>query len=307
MAALLSIVLFFILGAVIVLYGYRAYVRPARFFEQLSEEGSSRQPDAASGGTRIAARVIERIGGTVPVSKEASTLARRYLTTVGFRSERAVTFYYGIKVMVCVVALVAGFFLVPSIGGRILITIVLCVAAGAAGYAGPNLILEHMVSTRRRRLRIGLPDALDLMVIAVESGVGLDQAFVSVTRELRNAHKDVTDEFSLVSLEMRAGKPRIEALHHLAERTGEPEVRKLVAVLAQTDRFGTSIGDALRTHADFMRVTRRLAAEERAGKLGVKLVFPICFLILPSMALVVAGPGLIQVVRVLLPTLQNVK
>ncbi len=307
MAALISIVLFFILGTVIVLYGYRAYVRPARFFEQLSAESASRPPDAASGRTRVAARVIERIGGAVPVSKEAATLARRYLTTVGFRSEKAVTFYYGIKVMVCAVALVAALFVVPLISAQTTVRIVLYVAAGVVGYGGPHLVLEHMVSTRRRRLRIGLPDALDLMVIAVESGVGLDQAFVSVTRELRSAHKDVTDEFSLVSLEMRAGKPRIEALHHLAERTGEPEVRQLVAVLAQTDRFGTSIGDALRTHADFMRVTRRLAAEERAGKLGVKLVFPICFLILPSMALVVAGPGLIQVVRVLLPTLQNAK
>jgi tight adherence protein C len=129
----------------------------------------------------------------------------------------------------------------------------------------PNLILEHMVSARQRRLRIGLPDALDLMVIAVESGLGMDQAFVTVTRELRNTHTDVIDEFALASLEMRAGQRRIDALHNLAARTGEPEVRKLVAVLAPTDRFGTSIADALRTHADFMRVTRRLAAEERAG------------------------------------------
>ena len=152
-----------------------------------------------------------------------------------------------------------------------------------------------------------MPDALDLLVIAVESGLGLDQALVSVTRELRTTHKDVTDEFSLVALEMRAGKRRIDALNNLSSRTGEPEVRKLVAVLVQTDRFGTSISDALRTHADFMRVSRRLAAEERAGKLGVKLTFPIFFFILPSLALVVAGPGLLQVARVLLPTLNNVK
>ena len=156
-------------------------------------------------------------------------------------------------------------------------------------------------------MRVGLPDALDLMVIAVESGLGMDQAFASVTANLRNTHRDVTDEFSLVILEMRAGKRRIDALHNLASRTGEPEVRKLVAVLAQTDRFGTSIVDALRTHADFMRASRCLAAEEKAGKLGVKLVFPIFFLIMPSMVLVVAGPGLLQVVRLLLPALRDVR
>jgi tight adherence protein C len=154
---------------------------------------------------------------------------------------------------------------------------------------------------------MGLPDALDLMVIAVESGLGIDQAFVTVTRELRNTHHDVTEEFALATLEIRAGQRRIDALHHLAARTGEAEFRKLVAVLAQTDRFGTSVVEALRTHADFMRVSRRLAAEERAGTLGVKLVFPIFFFILPSMALVVAGPGLLQFMRMLFPALNNVR
>jgi tight adherence protein C len=198
-------------------------------------------------------------------------------------------------------------FLVPHATARNLIRLVLYAAAGGLGFAIPGLILDHMVSARQRRLRIGLPDALDLMVIAVESGLGMDQAFVSVTGNLRNTHKDVTDEFSLTILEMRAGKRRIDALHNLASRTGEPEVRKLVAVLAQTDRFGTSIADALRTHADFMRSSRCLAAEEKAGKLGVKLVFPIFFLIMPSMVLVVAGPGLLQVVRLLLPALSGVR
>jgi tight adherence protein C len=307
MAALISIFLFLILGSVIILYGYLAYVRPARFFEQLSPARDPGKRAAAPSGRRVAVRLIEQIGATVPVSKEDSTLAGRYLSAAGFRSDKAVPIYYGIKVAMCAVAVVAALFLVPHATARPVLRILLYIAAGAGGYFGPNLMLEHMVGARQRRLRIGLPDALDLMVIAVESGLGIDQAFVTVTRELRNTHKDVTDEFALASLEMRAGQRRIDALHNLAKRTGEPEVRKLVAVLAQTDRFGTSIADALRTHADFMRVTRRLAAEERAGKLGVKLVFPIFFFILPSMALVVAGPGLMQVARLLLPALNNVK
>ncbi len=307
MAVLISATLFVILCSAIVLYGYLAYVRPARFFEQLSPERESRDHGPDRDRKRVAVRLIEQIGATVPVSKVESTAARRYLTAAGFRSDEALTVYYGIKVTMCVVALVAALFLVPHVTVRNSVRIFLYLAAGAGGYFAPNLILERMVSKRQRRLRIGLPDVLDLMVIAVESGLGMDQAFASVTRELRNTHKEVTDEFSLVSLEIRAGKRRIDALHNLAARTGEPEIRKLVAVLAQTDRFGTSIADALRTHADFMRVTRRLAAEERAGKLGVKLVFPIFFFILPSMALVVAGPGLLQLLRVLLPTLRNIK
>jgi tight adherence protein C len=273
MPALISLFLFFILASVIVLYGYKAYVRPARFFEQLGPERDFRRHSAAPGGTRVAFRVIEQIGATVPVSKDDSTLARRYLTAAGFRSEKGVAIYYGIKVTMCVAAVGAALLLAPYITARNPIRLLLYAAAGGLGFAAPNLILERMVSARQRRLRIGLPDALDLMVIAVESGLGMDQAFISVTTDLRNTHRDVTDEFSLVNPEMRAGKRRSDALHNLALRTGEPEVRILVAVLAQTDRFGTGIVDALRTHADFMRASRCLAAEEKAGKLGVKLVF----------------------------------
>jgi tight adherence protein C len=307
MATLISIFIFLILGSVIILFGYRAYVLPARFFEQLTPVQDVRKRAAGPGGKRVAVRLIAQIGATVPVSREDSTMARRYLTAAGYRSEKAVTVYYGIKVAISVVAVVASLFLVPHATARPVLRIRLYVAACAGGFFCPNLILEHMVAARQRRLRISLPDALDLMVIAVEPGLGMDQAFVTITKELRNTHKDVTDEFALVSLEMRAGQRRIDALHNLAVRTGEAEVRKLVAVLAQTDRFGTSIADALRTHADYMRVTRRLKAEERAGKLGVKLVFPIFFLVMPSMALVVAGPGLLEAARLLLPALHNVK
>jgi tight adherence protein C len=307
MAIILSAVLFVILTSVVVLYGYRAYVRPARFFEQLGAPDSGKRVSGPAVTRTAAVRVIENIGATVPVSKEDATVARRYLTAAGFRSEKVLVVYYGIKVTTCAMALAAALFLVPYASSRMVVEILLGGVAAAVGYFSPNLFLERMVRARQRRLRIGLPDALDLLVIAVESGLGLDQALVCVTRELRNAHKDVTDEFSLVTLEMRAGKRRVDALHNLSARTGEPELRKLVAVLAQTDRFGTSVSDALRTHADFMRVTRRLSAEEKAGKLGVKLTFPIFFFILPSLALVVAGPGLLQVARVLLPTLNGVK
>jgi tight adherence protein C len=161
------------------------------------------------------------------------------------------------------------------------------------------------VTARHERLRFGLPDALDLMVISVEAGLGLDQAIQYVGKELAITHKDISEELALVNLEMRAGKRRPDALHNLADRTGEPELRKLVAILVQTDKFGTSIADSLRTHSDFMRVRRRQEAEERAGKVGVKLVFPIFFLILPAMLIVAAGPGLLQIFKYLFPMMKN--
>ncbi len=184
--------------------------------------------------------------------------------------------------------------------------IVLVIAAAVAGYFVPTLFLERMVKSRQERLRLGLPDALDLMVVCVEAGLGLDQAIRNVSQELRITHKDISEELGLVTLEMRAGKRRADALRNLADRTGEPELRKLVAILVQADRFGTSIGESLRTHSDFMRVRRRQEAEERAGKVGVKLVFPIFFFILPSMLIVSAGPGLLQVFKYLFPMMNRV-
>jgi len=142
-----------------------------------------------------------------------------------------------------------------------------------------------------------LPDALDLLVVCVEAGQGIDQAIRVVSRELQQTHRDLSEELALASLEMRAGTTRAEALTHMAERTGESEMTKLVSVLVQTDRFGTSVGEALRTHADYLRVRRQQDAEERAGKVGVKLIFPIFFGIMPSIMIVSAGPGMLLLFR----------
>jgi len=154
-------------------------------------------------------------------------------------------------------------------------------------------------------LRLSLPDAIDLMVIAVEAGLGMDQATSYVGKELHSAHPELSDELGLMSLEVRAGIRRSEALHNLADRTGEPEIRKFVSVLTQTDRFGTSMANALRTHSEYMRIERRQQAEERAAKIGVKLVFPIFFFILPSMLLVTVGPGMLGLFKHLFPMMQQ--
>jgi tight adherence protein C len=176
----------------------------------------------------------------------------------------------------------------------------------AAGWILPRFILEKKVAKRQEIIRLSLPDALDLMVVSVEAGLGLDQAIQHVGRELQQSHPQLSEELSLITLEMRAGQRRADALRNLAERTGEPEIRKLTAILIQNDRFGTSMGESLRNHSDFLRVRRRQEAEERAGKVGVKLVFPIFFFILPSMMIVAAGPGLLQIFKYLFPMMKQV-
>ncbi|MGH9628715.1 MAG: type II secretion system F family protein, partial [Bryobacteraceae bacterium] len=146
---------------------------------------------------------------------------------------------------------------------------------------------------------------LDLMVICVESGLGLDQAILQVAKELEHAHPEISEEFAFVNLELKAGKRRVDALRNLAERTSVDGLKKLVAVLIQADRFGTGIAQSLRGHADYMRVQARQAAEEKAAKLGVKLVFPIFFCILPSLFVVTVGPMAMKIVRELVPMMNG--
>jgi tight adherence protein C len=144
------------------------------------------------------------------------------------------------------------------------------------------------------------------MVVCVESGLGLDQAIVQVAKDLEAAHPEITEEFAQVNYELKAGKRRIDALRNLSERSNVEDLKKLVAVLIQADRFGTGVAQSLRGHAEFMRVQARQTAEEKAAKLGVKLVFPIFFCILPSLFVVTVGPMVVKIIRDLLPMMQNI-
>ena len=301
--------LFLFLALVISLAGYSYYARPGRFFRQLGHE-------AAAGTAGVAGRpavqpsplvrVFEGIGERLPVSPQDAAASRRDLMAAGFRSDTAVAVYYGVKIVVAVALLTAAWIWGDRVTNVPALRVVLVIAAGLAGYLSVNLFVNHMIAVRQEKLRFSLPDALDLMVVCVEAGLGLDQTLLTVSRELETTHPDLCGELSLVNLEMRAGMRRSDALRNLAERTGESEIRKLVAILIQTDRFGTSISEALRTHSDFMRRRRRLEAEERAGKVGVKLVFPIFFFLLPAMLLVAAGPGLLKLFKLLFPMAQNI-
>jgi tight adherence protein C len=177
------------------------------------------------------------------------------------------------------------------------------VCLAACGYYAPLVWLKHRITVRQDSLQRAIPDSLDLMVVCVEAGLGLDQAIARVGQEIMQAHPVLGDELNILSQELRTGVQRQTALRNLAIRTELEEVRNLVALLVQTDRFGTSIGQALRVHADSMRTTRRLRAEELAAKLPVKLLFPLIFFIFPSMFIVTIGPACIRMVRVLFPAM----
>jgi tight adherence protein C len=306
-AALISLALFIVLMTAISVYGYRRYARPGRVFEQLGEPVAvatelEKVPDTEP---NLLVKAIQQLGERMPISPQDAVLTRRELVAAGFRSEQALPIFYGIKIVVCAALIVLALVFRGDITSNVVLSNVLVAGAGLLGYLGPGFYLDHLGDKRREDVRLALPDALDLMVVSVEAGLGLDQAVQYVARELKLTHPLLSEELELVNLEIRAGKRRAEALRNLADRTGEREIGKLVAILIQTDKFGTSMAESLRTHSDFMRVRRRQEAEERAGKVGVKLVFPIFFFILPSMLLVAAGPGLLQLFKQLFPLMRT--
>jgi tight adherence protein C len=306
---LLAGFLFVLLMAVISVYGYRAYVRPSRIFDRVGgmAETAAEAETVSVKPRDIVVRVFEQVGEQIPLSPADQTITKRDLVMAGFRSDGAIRIFYGIKVIFCIVMFVFSLMMHRHITENPVLRIVFLVAGTGLGYFAPGLYLESLVKKRQQKLRLSLPDALDMMVVSVEAGLGLDQALQYVAREMSDMHAELADEIGLVGLEMRAGKRRAEALRNLAERTGEDELRKLVAILVQTDRFGTSMGESLRTHSDFMRLRRKQEAEERAAKVGVKLVFPIFLFILPSMMIVAAGPAIMKLFTDLFPMMNGFK
>jgi tight adherence protein C len=249
--------------------------------------------------------LVRRVGNFVPASPKDLSRLKRRLIRAGFRDPYAIRTFNGLRALSVIAFTATG--VVVGMRTHTSTDNLLWLIGGAAlaGYMAPMQYLMLRVRRRRRAIERGLPNALDLMVVCVESGLGLDQTTIQVAKELQAAYPEISDEFTMVNLEMRAGKRRPEALHNLAERAGVEELKKLVAVLIQTDRFGTSIAQSLRGHADYMRVMARQRAEERAAKLAVKLVFPIFFCVLPSLFVVTVGPVLTRLIRDLLPMIEN--
>jgi len=235
--------------------------------------------------------VLARWSMLLPKSAAEMSRLERRLASGGYRSTSALVFYSAAS-MLLPVAFVVVAFLVNGFQG--LSSWVTAGVAGVAGYLFPSLFMDYRVSVRRKQIRNGLPDMLDLLIVCLEAGNSLDQAVVKAGQELAIAYPALAEELRVLTTESRAGIPRIEAFRNFAQRTRVEDVRALVAMLAQTDRFGTSVSQALGTMADDMRIRRRQAAEEKANKLGVKLVFPLVFCLFPALHVVILGPAMLQ-------------
>jgi len=229
----------------------------------------------------------------VPKSPKEMGRLRRRLAMAGYATPTAVAVFAAANLVVPVLFAIATLALVGIHSGA-----VLALFAAALGYLVPGVLLSRKIELRKRDIREGLPDALDLFVVCVEAGCGLDQAIVKASDELALSYPALAHELRLLTIEIRAGKPRIDAFKNFAARTKVDDVQSLVTLLLQADRFGTSLAQALRTHADASRTRRRQNAEERAGKLGVKLVFPLVLFLFPAIYIVILGPAVITFIRV---------
>jgi len=305
-------VILFLVFATIVLMGVSIYIwmagreKPANRLETLLPEKKKEKEEKKS--KKMSLMEEEETGFIVkftdplhrillPSKDAAKSRIRRNLLQAGFRSKKALRNYLSLKIVLA--ALLPGLFLfriffvqfTPQIIG-------ICAFLAVVGFFIPNFVIHVLISRRQREIVRALPDALDLMVICVEAGLGLDMTFNRVGQEIRSLSPHLSDEFGLVTQEIRAGRPRIDAYAGLSRRTGVDEIHNLMTVLTQTSRFGTSVAKALRVHADSMRIKRRQRAEEIAAKAAVKLIFPLILFIFPAMFVVLMGPAAIRIYSV---------
>jgi tight adherence protein C len=277
--------------------------RTAAIDQRLEElSGFVERPEEKKARFQSVAGMMKRIGEKAPRSaKELGTLRLR-LVQAGFRREEALTMFFGIRV-----ALAVGLFLLFSTPLILRPNLLMAMAGVFGGYLMPGIVLARLAKRRQHRIRCSLADALDLLVVSVEAGLGLDQALMRVASELEFAYPELAGELKLINLELRAGKPRAEALRNLADRTGVEDLSSLVTMLIQTDKFGTSVAQSLRVFSETLRTKRRQRAEEAAAKTGVKMVFPLVFCIFPAIWVVTIGPAAIKFITVLMPIIDNTR
>lgn len=298
-----SILVFVMVTGLLYFFGMKFWVAPRSAVDRIMEGGV--QAEQVAHPSLAIHDVLEKLGNIVPASPTDMTATRKKLFAAGYRTNNALRIFYGVKAA-CAVALPALIWLlVTQTGVAAENQLFLVLASGGLGWLGPNEALKLLISRRKKRIMRALPNSLDLLIVCVESGLGLDQAIIQVSREMSKSYPELSSEFAITNLDMRHGKPRAEALKQLGERSGIDDMRKLCSTLIQADRFGTSIAQTLRTHADFMRLTARQKAEEKAAKLAIKLVFPIFFCILPSLFVVTVGPVIYRIMNVLIPMMES--
>ena len=303
---LVPLVIFLAIAIAGAMIGMKLWVRPKEAIERVTGTGPVEQEYVPVHPSLVFHELVKKLGNILPVSPKDAGVIQRRMIRAGIRNPNAMKYFYGAKVMLGVsVTAVATLTLVNS-ASEPSNKIMGILAAAAAGFFLPNEYVSLRAKKRQKAIRRGLPNALDLLVVCVESGLGLDQAVVQVAKDLDQAHPEISEEFAMVNFELKAGKRRIDALRNLAERSNVDDLKKLTAVLIQADRFGTGVAQSLRGHADFMRTQARQQAEEKAAKLGVKLVFPIFFCILPSLFVVTVGPMMVKLMREILPMMNNI-
>lgn len=248
-----------------------------------------------------AEKALVRVGELLPVSPQSTSRTQQLLVRAGYRNPQAVKVLQGIRLLLPILLIAFVYFT----GFYEQNPIVIFAIAGIIGYMAPEFYVTQLVRKRQHKLQLSLPDALDLLVISMEAGLGLDQAVLRVSTELRNAHPELSEELHMVNLETQLGKNRLDALRDLATRTGVEDIKGLVAMLIQTDRFGTSLAHSLRVFSDDLRIKRRQRAEEAAAKTTVKMVAPLVFFIFPALMMVILGPGIIAIMHELYPVLSG--
>jgi len=296
MALLITIVVFVTVALIVFSFGAAAVTPSSMLGARLRALGGQHQPAEARPAIRERLeQALDPLSKAIPLSPADVSRTRAWLIQAGFRDANHVNYYFGSRLLMAAVG-VLGVLAFSGLNNPFLL-----IGIPGLGFFLPRFMLKRMIKDRQQRIRLGLPDALDLTVICVEAGLALDQALLRVGQDLHHAHADLSDEFSLVNLEMRAGKPRAEALRNLVDRTGVDDIRSLVGTLIQTDRFGTSVAQALRVHSDSLRTERRQRAEEQAAKTTIKMVPPLVIFVLPSIIFVTIGPAVIELIRQLGP------
>jgi tight adherence protein C len=299
-------ILAFIFGTLIIAAGAMALMpRRASAIDRRLEElmlDSSREEQEVRPRFKSLVSMLKRVGEKAPRSPKELGALRLRLVQAGYRRDEALTIFFGIRVSF---ALILFSVLSSSMFGRP--NMMVALAGLGFGWLLPGMVLARKAKARAHRIRLSLADMLDLLVVSVEAGLGLDQALSRVGTELAFAYPELSDELRLINLELRAGKARSEALRNLADRTGVDDLSSLVTMLIQTDKFGTSVAQSLRVYSETLRTKRRQRAEEAAAKTGVKMVFPLVFCIFPAIWVVTIGPAAIRFITVLFPLIENTK
>jgi tight adherence protein C len=279
---------------------YGLFKRPVNLRERLNSSPIANPDDSGIGGLlKRLESILIPIGEMLPRSPAEMSRQERKMVQAGIRRKDAVLLLNACHVVIAVL-----FLLLFATKGYLYRQPMLCVVLSIFGGAAiPDIWLKRRIERRMENIQNGLPDAMDLTLISIEAGLGLDQALMRVGQEIRVAHPDLADELQLRNLEVNMGRSRSDAFRNLAERTGVEDLKALVAILIQTDRFGTSVGQALRTYSDSLRTKRRQRAEEKAAKLAIKMVLPMVMFIFPGVFIVILGPAFIAIIRDLLPTL----